>query len=52
LVAQTDRVQNAGFTGIKLLITYGLNPGLLQFSTAEKVSDISTILSLDALTIS
>jgi hypothetical protein len=52
LVAQTERVQNAAFTAMKLLITYGLNPSLLRFSDPSESSDMTAILSLDALTIS
>ncbi len=37
---------------MKLLITYGLNPGLLRFNDSTDSSDITAILSLDALTIS
>lgn len=52
LVAETERVQNAALTAMKLIITHGLSQNLFRLNDSVQSSDITAILSLDALTIS
>lgn len=50
LCAQTERVQRAAASAIRIIIQNGLSQS--HFTAAENKDDITAILSLDAMTIS
>ena len=54
LVAQTERVQKAASAAMRIIISNGLNQNLFQYTNNDNnnKTDITEILSLDALTIS